>query len=151
VSRHIILDSGPLGLLMQRQGVPPADACRHWLLRHIQDGAVVLVPEIADYEVRRELLRLNAIAAVERLDRFITAAPNRLIPMTSNAFRLGASLWAQLRKDGLPTADPHALDADVLIVAQVLTAGLAANEFVIASTNVSHIARLAPSEIWQNV
>src|SRR4051812_38089821 len=54
---QIVLDSGPLGLLTQRPGVAPADACRAWLAAHSSRGVGIVVPEIVDYELRRELLR----------------------------------------------------------------------------------------------
>jgi hypothetical protein len=38
-----------------------------WLARLISRGIEVLVPEIADYEVRRELLRAGRAKGVERL------------------------------------------------------------------------------------
>lgn len=34
----ILLDSGPLGLLMQRRGLPVAEACRTWLANHVKLG-----------------------------------------------------------------------------------------------------------------
>ncbi len=151
MNRIVILDSGPLGLLMQRPGVVPADECRRWLAEMIAGGGEVIVPEIADYEVRRELLRINAVASVLRMDSFLAAAPGRLLPVTTQAMRLAAELWANIRCRGKPTSDPHALDEDVLIVAQVLTAGFDENEFIIASTNVVHLSQLAPSALWRDI
>jgi hypothetical protein len=39
-----------------------------WLQHLLGKGALVLIPEIADYEVRRELLRAEKTASVARLD-----------------------------------------------------------------------------------
>ena len=39
-----------------------------WLKGKLAAGAEILVPEIADYEVRRELLRENLGRSVRRLD-----------------------------------------------------------------------------------
>jgi predicted nucleic acid-binding protein len=151
MSKVIVLDSGPLGLLMQRRGLPLADACRSWAAGHLAAGSTLLVPEIADYEVRRELLRLNKLAAINRLDLFNRASSGRYLPLTTSSMRRAAELWAQTRKKGLPTADPKELDADVIVAAQALTAGFPSHDLVIATTNPVHLARFAAAELWQNI
>ena len=57
MSRTIVLDSGPLGLVTNPGGSEEAAAWDQWLLNATIGGATVMVPEIADYEVRRELIR----------------------------------------------------------------------------------------------
>lgn len=58
MSRVILPDSGPLGLLTAPPGKPgPATDCAHWLADRLAAGDRVLVPEITDYETRRELVR----------------------------------------------------------------------------------------------
>ena len=52
----VLLDSGPLGLACGRAGLPSPDQCRRWCRRLIARGVIVVVPEVADYEIRRELL-----------------------------------------------------------------------------------------------
>jgi hypothetical protein len=108
------------------------------------------VPEIVDYELRRELLRLKKISAVARLDAFNAAAPDRYLPLATPALRLAADLWAQVRQAGLPTADPHALDADVILAAQVRVAGLAADT-VVATGNLGHLTRVVIADLWTNI
>jgi hypothetical protein len=109
------------------------------------------VPEVADYEVRRELIRAGKSAGIARLDIFNTARADRYLPLTTPAMRLAASLWAQARTMGVPTADARALDADVVLAAQALSAGFLSGEFMIASTNVRHIARFVPTDVWRNI
>ena len=65
--------------------------------------------------------------------------------------RLAAELWARARKRGRPTADVSALDVDVILAAQVLSAGYSPSEFVVATTNVSHISQFVPADNWQNI
>jgi predicted nucleic acid-binding protein len=60
-----------LGLVSQRRGHPPGDRCRAWLDALRLAGVRIVVPEIADYEVRRELLRVNARAGLQRLDALV--------------------------------------------------------------------------------
>lgn len=146
--RCIIFDSGPLGLVLQRPGYPQADACRQWMLGHLAAGCRVILPEIIDYEIRRELLRLNKQTAIELLDGFAAADPERFLPLASDDLRLAAQLWADTRRSGAPTADWHALDIDVILAAQVLNMGLQSDEFVVATSNVSHLARFVPAREW---
>lgn len=143
----IVLDSGPLGLILQKAGYRQADECRGWLKRHLVAGRRVLVPEIVDYEIRRELLRLKNDRAVAKLDAFV-APPGRFLPLTTAALRIAAGLWAEARQHGHPTADPHALDIDVILAAQALATGVTRASLVVATTNVGHLVRHVPAQLW---
>lgn len=74
MARILLLDSTPLGLLCRRRGHPHGDACRHWLDSIELAGIVVVVPEIADYEVRRELIRVGVGGGLVRLDNLLAAS-----------------------------------------------------------------------------
>ena len=65
--------------------------------------------------------------------------------------RLAAHLWAQARQGGLPTADRHALDADMILAAQILSAGHQPTDFVVATGNVSHLSRFVPADLWSRI
>jgi hypothetical protein len=67
VARIVLLDAGPLGLACGRPGTPLVDQCHAWLLLLEAAGVDVVLPAIADYEVRRELLRLNATAKIRNI------------------------------------------------------------------------------------
>lgn len=90
----VSLDSGPLSLVTQKRGTAEGDACRKWLSDHLARGTRVVVPEIVDYELRRELLRARKAASIKRLDAFIVAEADRLIPLTRGAILRAAQLWA---------------------------------------------------------
>jgi len=139
VARIILLDAGPLGLLTRARGIPVADQCRAWLAALEAAGAGVVAPEIADYEVRRELLRLGASAGLRRLD----ALKARLVylPITTSAMLAAAEFWALMRQTGLPTAGPGELDADAILAGQADTAGGPGDTVTIATTNVRHLGR----------
>lgn len=62
--------------------------------------------------------------------------------------RLGR-LWAKARQQGQPTAGDKALDGDVILAGQAMT--LKASDVLIATTNVGHLSRFVPAEIWQNI
>ncbi len=66
--RLVFLDTGPLGVLTNPKGTPEALACQQWV-RDLPAAKVrVVVPAIADYELRRELIRAGKIAGLRRLD-----------------------------------------------------------------------------------
>jgi hypothetical protein len=59
----VFLDTTPLGLVSQKQGKSSeADACRAWMMKLLADGVRIYMPEVADYEVRRELIRSGQTA-----------------------------------------------------------------------------------------
>jgi predicted nucleic acid-binding protein len=122
-------------------------ACALWLQQLVTDGARAIVPEIADYEVRRELLRASKNRGIARLDALI--AQLEYLPISTAAMRRAAILWAEARQQGMPTATDQSLDADVILAAQAVTLGVP--EVVIATTNVGHLARFTSAELWRNV
>ena len=147
MSRAVLLDAGSLGLVTNPRRSVRSTACAHWLQGLIAAGARVLLPEIADYEVRRELLRANKAKGLARLDAL--AGLLEYLPLTTAAMRQAALFWAQARQQGQPTADDKALDGDVILAAQAVTLGVP--DVVIATTNIGHLSRFAPSEVWQSI
>ena len=149
MTRLVLLDAGPIGLLTRSPRIPEAAACYAWLRAQLASGARVLLPEIADYEVRRELLRLQAPAALRRLDALHHETV--YLPLTTPVMQRAAELWAQVQQAGIPTADPQALDGDVILAAQALAVPQPADTFVIATTNVGHLSRLVSAARWQDI
>jgi hypothetical protein len=68
VGRVIVLDTGPIGLITNPKLSAQGIACNQWLHRQFRASNRVIVPEIVDYEVRRELLRANKMRGLARLD-----------------------------------------------------------------------------------
>ncbi len=150
----IVLDETPLSLLTQKQGHPQGDICKAWYASLVHAGNRFYVPEIADFELRRELLRSGRTTSIARLDGFISAVPDRYLPLTTPAVRLAASLWTQARNKGRTTAPPEALDGDTLIAAQAVlfnpaAFGLAAT--VVATANVGHLSALTSAALWSDI
>ena len=151
MSLSIVVDAGVLGLVTQRRGVDAADACRRWMTECLRRGHSFFVPEIADYEVRRELLRAGKATGLARLDAFSSAEPDRYIPLTTAVMRRAAELWADARRSGRPTAPDHALDCDVILAAQALSLAHGSNDVVVATPNVGHLARFVTAKEWTNI
>lgn len=150
----IVLDESPLSLLTQKRGHVQGDACRVWYAQLIRAHCHFYVPEIADYELRRELLRTGRINSVARLDAFNAAAPGRYLPLTTADVHLAAALWAQARNIGRMGAPPEALDGDALIAAQSLrldAAGLGLATMVVATVNVGHLSTFTHALLWSDI
>jgi hypothetical protein len=148
---NVFLDTGPLGLVTNPNLSPTTVACLQWTVDMMTAEHRFLVPAIADYEVRRELERAGKTKGIAALDAWNTAYPDRYVPLSDTALRLGAKLWASARNAGTATADPKELDADVLIAAQVLDMRLPLSDFIIATTNIGHLAQFAPADLWTNI
>ena len=149
MTRYVLLDSGPLGLLTVARARPETQECTRWLAGLLARETKVVLPEIADYEVRRELLRLASGNGISQLDQLQGVL--LYVPITTEAMRYAARLWAEVRRRGRPTADPHALDADVILAAQALTLATQADDVVIATTNVRHLALFADARPWRAI
>lgn len=106
------------------------------------------MPAIVYYEIKRELLRANKVIGIARLDAFVNAAPDRYIPLTDDALRFAAELWAQSRRTGRPMADATALDIDVLLSTQVLRFG---SSPLVATTNPKHLSQFVAAQHWTDI
>jgi predicted nucleic acid-binding protein len=144
---RIVLDSGPLGLLCDPRLRPDTLACRRWAHDLLNAGHWVYIAEIADYEVRRELLRANRARSVVELDNLTTWLD--YLPLTTPIMQRAAELWAQARQTGQPTAGDNTIDADMILVAQAESFN--DPDTIIATTNVAHLSRFFPADIWSNI
>lgn len=68
MTRTLLLDSSPLGLLTAPPRRRDAQACSRWLAGLVAAGVRIVVPEITDYELRRELLRAGKTDSILRLN-----------------------------------------------------------------------------------
>jgi predicted nucleic acid-binding protein len=88
---------------------------------------------------------------LERLDAFVSATAGRYLPLSDEALRLAANLWAQSRREGRPAADATALDIDVLLAAQVLSFGADPLETIVVTTNPKHLSPFVPARGWNEI
>jgi predicted nucleic acid-binding protein len=146
VSDAIVLDSGPLGLLANPSLTAPTAAALQWLGQLLAGGRRVIVPALVDYEIRRELVRIQATRSIQSLDKLIQAL--EFLPETAADLRLAAEYWAQARQGGFPAAPDPALDIDVIIAAQTHGLGTPA---IVATANVGHLTRFIRAEFWLNI
>lgn len=145
----IVLDSGPLGLLSNPGTSAEARNIREWAFRAADRGATLVVPEIADYEVRRELIRAGKPNGIRRLDELAQGFAYE--PLRTSHFRRAAELWAEARNRGTPTAHDAALDGDVILAAQTLEMATRDPATVVVTTNPKHLKIFVPARLWQDV
>jgi len=147
---NLLLDTGVLGKLChpnQKQTRPAMEKLMTLATATVHANNILL-PEIADYEVRRKLLHLIAKGqtssrSIDRLDglRDVT----EFLAIDSNAMLRAAELWAELRIAGRPTAHDDALDGDVILAAQA--EGV---DGIVLTDNVKHFTHLAPCQSWSD-
>ena len=141
--RAVMLDSGPLGRLTH------ADYSRNrehraWLAALLDRSVSVFLPEIADYEVRRNLIVENLTGSLANLD----ALPSLVtyVPLTTADMRKAAELWAKSRKTGRSVGDPKELNADVILAAQAIRLGA-----IIATDNLGHLGQFTEARLWTSI
>jgi predicted nucleic acid-binding protein len=146
--KSVVLDAGILGLLTNPKRSDAGEACAKWLQSMIINTCPILVPEITDYEIRRELLRANKLNGLLRLDSFIESNAVTYLPIDTAVMRQAALLWAEARQQGRPASDNKALDADMILAAQAIVQ--CPDNVVIATTNVKHFPPIVRADTWQN-
>lgn len=99
----------------------------------------MVIPEIVDYEVRRELIRRGARTGSAR----ISILTGQLVydSLTTPIMRKAAEFWAEVRRRGLPTAGDEGPDADAILAAQAALIGGPADTVTVATSNLRHLAR----------
>lgn len=107
---RLLLDTGVLGQICHPR---KHDDVRSWFRRAVAEHEFLL-SEFADYELRRELLRINSRHSLRRLDELTREL--RYVPVTTATWRATARLWAEQRLAGRPTGD--GLDGDLLLAVQ---------------------------------
>jgi len=148
----IVLDSAPLSALSEPVSTPQVVAISLWASTHLVAGNRICIPEVTDYELRRELVRSGKTASIAELDALKIRFT--YLPISTAAMLLAAELWAQSRNRGTPTGDPRRLDIDVILAAQALNAGgaigITTAETIVATTNVKHLVQFLSADLWQN-
>ena len=137
---RLLLDTAVVGEICHPRKY---DDVRAWFARAAA-AHEMLLSEVADYELRRELLRIDSRRSLDRLDELTREL--RYIPVTTATWRAAARLWALQRKAGRVTAAVGGLDGDVLIAAQAL-----AEDAVIVTPNTRHFDSMVRAVTWQEV
>lgn len=144
----VVLDSFPLSNATNPRGTVSNLETAQWLQRLGDMRVRVIVPEIVDYEVRRELIRAKKITGLQRLDSLYENQVEYL-ELKTPMMRRAAEMWSIARQKGRPTAPDLSLDADMILCAQVESLGQVGA--VIATTNVGHLSLFCDARDWHTI
>ncbi|MCG8424022.1 MAG: PIN domain-containing protein [Proteobacteria bacterium] len=136
----LLLDTGVLGQVCHPRKYSDV---RAWALRAAL-AHDILVPEVADYELRRELIRIGAHRSLDHLNELEREL--RYVPISTAIWHHAAQLWAMQRRRGRPTANHASLDCDVLLAAQALAEG-----GTVITFNTRHFTGVVEALTWQQV
>ena len=151
----VFIDSGVLGKLCNPNRTEETIAVNDWLFSLLSKGVFVVSSYICDYEVRRSLVleslrkpNINSIDDLNEIKKLVAC-----LPLSNEVMTKAASLWAEARIQGIPTADDKSLDADIIICAQykILEQEYPGRYIVISTTNVKHLSRFAEAKEWQEI
>jgi predicted nucleic acid-binding protein len=149
MTKIILLDSTPVGLITNPKSTSLAIECQQWLQSLFNREYHVILPEIIDYEIRRELLRANRLKGIRRLN--LLKSELIYLPITTEVMLKAAELWAQVRQQGKPTADNKALDGDVILAAQATLIGSDEHPSIVAMSNAKHLSLFVDAKNWQDI
>jgi predicted nucleic acid-binding protein len=141
MTNPIVADSGLLGKIVYPRGNPEAEA---WFEQILEQDVNLILAEIADYELRRELLHHGFTASISRLNQLKSLMT--YLPLNTAVMLKAAELWAEARKRGRPTADPKSLDVDVILAAQALQVN-----GIVATENVRHLSLFVEAKHWRDI
>jgi len=147
MARIIVLDTGPAGKIAHPRVAPYV---REWLAERAAVGDTIALPEIVDFELRRNFLlevrrgQTSFVKSLQRLDELRNSSI--FLPLDSATMLKAAELWAEARSQGKPTADPKELDSDVILAAQALQI-----DGIIVTENPGHLALFVKVEHWRQV
>lgn len=111
--------------------------------------AHLIVPELANCELRRKLLHLihkgqadpKSVGRLDELGRLLD-----YLPLDTETMRHAAELWAASRRQGTPTAATQALEGNVILAAQA-----SAVQATIVTTNRKHLSRFVPAKEFTEI
>jgi hypothetical protein len=151
MKKVVLLDACTLGMVSNPNDSADNLRCQGWAMDLHRKGTVVCIPEIADYETRRELIRSNKSVGLAELDRVI--AIYRYIPLCTKAMRLAAQFWSDARMIFRAAAtNDQRLDADMIVCAQAKVIEMdEGGEVIVATSNVRHLVTFVSAREWYEI
>ncbi len=149
MSQIILLDTGPLGLVTNPKWSAASEECNEWLEGQLGKKVEVFVPEIADYELRRELIRAGKIKGIAKLNSLKRSLG--YVRINTWTMLRAAEFWAQSRRLGKPTSSDAALDADVILAAQAAFLKDKGHTVIVATNNAKHLEMFVDARYWSDI
>ena len=132
----ILLDTGVLGKICHKN----ISIGTIKVLKYLEQQKIGLrVPEICDYEIRRNLILENLDKSIRKLNKF--RKTDRLIFFNSDTMMIASEIWAEIRKQGNPTENKDNLDGDVILAAQACQLKRYYELVIVLTTNAKDLAK----------
>jgi predicted nucleic acid-binding protein len=128
---------------------PETEGCKRWFASLTASPIEIVVPEIADYEIRRELIRSRRTNGLARLDW--VKSTYSYAPITTAIMLRAAEFWAIARAAGRKSADDSSLDADVILAAQAQALARLDRDVAVATTNPRHLQLFCNARHWREI
>jgi predicted nucleic acid-binding protein len=156
----VFFDTCTLGVLVNPNNTPKTREIRLWMKSHLEKGVGFRVPEIADYELRRNLIfetlraaNSPSIKSIQNLDNLkITIG---YVPLSTDTILTASAMWAAAKKGNYSTAHKFKLDGDVILAAQAIVESAATEKIIIATRNVRHLSQYSTVTVeareWKNI
>ena len=131
----IILDSAPLGHICNSRNRNDYKKLKDFVKSL---SFSICVPEIIDYELRRNLELEGLRKSVNLLSQF--QRRDQILRLESQDLIEAAELWAWCRRRGKPTTENRGLDIDVILVAQSLSQLSRFDKVVILTVDIGDLS-----------
>lgn len=141
MTKTVVLDTGPLGQLTKPKANPEIVM---WLSVARMQGYRIIVPEIVDFELRRNLIAERLSNSIALLDALIDDLD--YLPIDTPTMRLAAEYWARSKQQGRMAADPKELNGDVILAAQAHQV-----DGVVATDNIGHLSLFVEASHWRDI
>ena len=157
MSRVVFLfDSSPLSVLTNTKYPQVTVDAIQWSRDLMHSGTKIIVPAIADFELRRELTRTRSVNSLTALDKFNGSVTDRYLALTDSALKRAAVLWALARNRGVLPADPkraqwRCIDCGASSGISSLHMGIATSDLVIDTVNSGHLSLFVPAALWSDI
>lgn len=148
----VLLDSGVLGMVCHSDSTSQeTKECNEWLANLIGAGHTVCIPEVCDYETRRNLILEELHQSISNLNDLQTAL--EYLPLNTAVLLKAAEFWAEARKpsQSTPTADMKELDVDMILCAHAKVSIQYGTSIIVATTNPGHIGLFATAKNWRDI
>jgi hypothetical protein len=152
MNRVVLLDCCTLGTITNPNDDNAEGLhCRQWAEDLRRKGTQVKIPAIADYELRREYIRLNFGKSLAELDNLVRVFGR--VDLTPEALLKAAELWAAAKRDyGRDLRCNHKIDADMILCGQAFIESANGDKILIATDNLRHLRLAWPeSHLWSDI
>lgn len=146
--KYATLDTGVLALATYPSSKEKQAECKKWFADRLDSGDRYVIPEIADWELRRKLSHMQFVATLRRLDELKDTI--RYLPIITPAMQTAAEFWADVGWRDLPTAPDPRVDGDVILAAQAVVLAEETSSALVVTDKLGHLSRFVTARRWED-